>query len=280
VKSGNYRKVVSSVISYAFLSAGAALYIIPLFWMISTSLKIDSQLFKIPPVWIPNPIVWSNYYKAVTLFPFLQYLSNTLFLCVMNIAGSVISSCIVAYGLSHIKWPGREAVFLLVLATMMLAYQVRMIPLYITFNKFGLTGSFLALWIQSFLGLSAFFIFLLRQFFLTIPNDLSDAAKLDGCSEVGILWRIVLPLSKPAIFTVVLFEFLWTWNDFLNPLIYLNDSSKFTLSLGLKFFQGMRSAQWALLMAASSLITIPIIILFFFTQRTFIQGITLTGLKG
>jgi multiple sugar transport system permease protein len=150
----------------------------------------------------------------------------------------------------------------------------------IIFKNFGWVDTFKPLWVQSFLGLSAFFIFLLRQFFLTIPNDLSDAAKLDGCSELGILWRIVLPLSKPAIFTVVLFEFLWTWNDFLNPLIYLSDSSKFTLSVGLKFFQGMRSAQWALLMAASSLITVPIIILFFFTQRTFIQGITLTGLKG
>lgn len=273
------RKLIQQVISHAFLAMGSILFILPFVWMVSTSLKPDAQIFVFPPIWIPHPFIWGNYPKAVNYIPFFTYLKNTLYLCVMCIIGTTLSSSLIAYSFSRIRWHGRDVLFIVLLSTLMIPYQVTMIPLFIIFRKIGWVGTFKPLWVWSFFGVP-FFIFLLRQFFMTIPLELSDAAKIDGASELEIFVRIIFPLSKPVLAVVVLFTLMNTWNAFIGPLIYINDAAKYTLSLGLQQFQTQHGAEWALIMAASVLITIPIIVLFFFTQRTFIQGISLTGIKG
>lgn len=222
---------------------------------------------------------YENYFRAFEMMDFVQNLKNTLFICFSVVLGTVISCSLIAYGFSRIPWAGREATFILVLATMMLPYQVTLIPLFALFSKMGWVGSFKPLIVPYFFG-TPFYIFLLRQFFRGIPEDLSAAARIDGCSEFGIYARIVLPLSKPALATCALFMFLFQWGDFLNPLIYLQDSRQYTLAVALQQFQSQHESAWGPLMAMSTVITLPVILLFFLTQRTFIQGITMSGLKG
>ncbi len=222
---------------------------------------------------------WQNYVKAFEMMDFVQNLRNTLFICVSVVIATIFSCSLVAYGFSRIPWKGRDTVFILVLATMMLPYQVTLIPLFVVYAKLGWVGSFKPLIVPALFG-TPFYIFLLRQFFLGVPEDLSAAARIDGCTEFGIYRRIMLPLSKPALATAALFMFLFQWGDFLNPLIYLQDEQQYTLAVALQQFQSQHESAWGPLMAISAVITLPIIIVFFFTQRTFIQGITLTGLKG
>ena len=224
---------------------------------------------------------WENFGDAIAeMRYFPRYLRNTLVLCLLTVIGTTLSSALVAYGFARIQWPGRDKVFVIVLATMMIPFPVVMVPLYSLFRWFGWIGSLKPLWVPTFFA-AAFNVFLLRQFFRTIPLELSESARIDGCSEFRIFWQIVLPLAKPAVTVVALFQFLATWNDFLGPLIYLTDQRDFTLALGLQFFQAAQGGTlWNLLMAASSLIVIPVIMLFFLTQRTFIEGVSMTGLKG
>ncbi len=211
---------------------------------------------------------------------FLTYLLNTLVVAVLSVIGTVLSSSLVAYGLSRIKWRGSNTLFIITLSTMMIPFPVLMIPLYSVFRELGWIGTLMPLWVPAFFG-SAFNIFLLRQFFLTIPSEISDAARIDGCSEFGIYWRIMLPLAKPALAVVALFQFLFCWNDFLGPMIFLTEPSTFTMALGLQQYQSQHGgSEWHLLMAASVLLVLPIIVLFFFMQKTFIQGISTTGVKG
>ena len=277
-------KKISHMIQYGIVYIavifGAITFLIPLAWMFVTSLKIPAQIYVYPPEWIPNPVKWENYLQVLTFFPFFRYLLNTLYITSLNVIGVLVSCSLVAYGITHIRWPGRNIIFILILSVLIIPYVVTLIPLYLMYQRLGWIGSYKPLWVASFFGVWAFHTFLLRQFFLAIPQELSDAAKIDGCSEFGIYLRIVLPLSKPALFAVALFEFLWTWNDFLMPLVYLTNQKMYTLSLGLAFFQGTHDTAINLLMGASSLVTIPTLILFFFAQRSFIEGITLTGLKG
>jgi multiple sugar transport system permease protein len=261
---------------------GSILFLFPLAWMISTSLKPIEQTLKIPPTWIPHPIQWSNYVTILTdpNIPLLLYAQNTLIICLLGIVGVVISNSLVAYGFSRIDWPGRNIFFGITLATMMIPFPVTMIPLYAIFRQLHWIGTFKPLWVPAWFA-GAFNIFLLRQFFMTIPHDLSEAARIDGCFEFRIFRQIILPLCRPALMVVALFYFMYTWNDFLGPLIYLTKQSTFTLSLGLQFFQSKNGGtQWHFLMAASTLVVLPVIVLFFFTQKTFIQGIAMTGLKG
>ena len=265
--------------NYCALIVLSAVFFLPFLWLLSTSVKPDSQVMVMPPRWIPHPFQWDNYSKGLTFVPFLLFIRNTLIICIANVIGVLISCPLVAYGLSMITWRGRDALFIVLLSTMMLPYQVVMVPLFMIFTKLGWIDTFLPLIVPAFLG-NAFFVFLLRQFFMTIPRDLIDAAKIDGCSELQIYRRIELPLSKPVLATVALFTFMGAWNDFLGPLIYLFDQSKYTVSLGLAMFSSQYGSYWGMLMAVSTVVTVPIIILFFFTQRTFIQGITLTGIKG
>lgn len=223
---------------------------------------------------------WENYREAVHKIPFWRYTTNTLWLCALTVFGVTLSSAFVAYGFARIPWKGRDTIFLLVLATMMIPFPVTMIPLYSMFKEMGLIGTMAPLWLPAFFG-NAFFIFLLRQFFRTIPQDLSEAARIDGCSEMRIFWTIICPLATSALTVVAIFQFIESWNDFLGPFIYLTDQEDFTLSLGLQFFQSKHGGtDWHHLMAASTLITLPVIVLFFLAQRTFIEGISMTGMKG
>jgi multiple sugar transport system permease protein len=261
------------------LLALTVMFIIPFYWLLSTAVKPDSEIFVFPPVWLPSPVQWSNLSNAINFFPFWQYLGNTLIICAGTVAGTLISNSLVAYGLARIQWPGRNILFGLLLGTLLLPSQVTLIPLFILFAHMGWVDTYAPLIVPAFFG-NAFFMFLLRQFFLTIPAELCDAVRVDGGSEWTIFTRIVIPLSVPVLATVALFSFINAWNDFLGPLIYLQTSDKYTLSIGLSFFLGTYGSQWSWLMAASALVFVPIVVLFFFTQRTFIQGITLTGTKG
>jgi len=254
-------------------------YMIPFFWMLSTALKTDRQVMVWPPIWIPNPIAWSNFPRAIAFFPFWRFLGNTLTIAALGMLGIIISSSLVAYSLARIRWPGRNILFAITVATMMLPYQVTIIPLFVQFTRFKWINTYLPLIVPAWFG-GAFYIFLLRQFFMTIPQELSDAARIDGAGEFRSFHQIILPLARPVLATVLLFEFLARWRDFQGPLIYLQDPRKYTISLGLSYFRLEHSTEWQLLMAASLTLTIPIIILYFFTQRTFIQGIALTGIKG
>jgi multiple sugar transport system permease protein len=264
------------VLVYLALLGLSALFFAPFVWLVMTSLKPEEQIFT--TVW-PRQVTLANYREGLTHFPFGLYLRNTLILCTLNVLGTVLSSSLVAYGLARIPWKGRALLFSLLLSTMMLPAQVTMVPLFAVFKTLGWIDTYLPLTVPAFLG-NAFFVFLLRQFFLTIPNDLTDAARLDGCTEFDIYRRVIMPLATPALATVALFTFLGTWNEFLSPLIYLFNEDKFPLSLGLAMFSSQYGSFWGQLMAVSTVMTTPIIVLFFFTQRTFIQGITMTGIKG
>jgi multiple sugar transport system permease protein len=261
------------------LASAGILFFLPFFWLVSTSLKELHQIFQMPPVWIPNPIRWQNYPEALNYFPFLQQLGNTLVIAISSVVLTLVSSTLVAYSFSRLRWIGRDPLFYLMLSTMMLPYQVTMIPLFMIFRTLGWVNTLLPLIVPHAFGVP-FYIFLLRQFFLSLPRDLDDAAIIDGCSELGVLRYIVLPLSKAALATVALFQFLGSWNDFLGPLIYLNDPSKYTLSLGIQVFASTSGVHWGWMMAVTTVLTVPVVVLFFFTQRTFIQGIALTGIKG
>ena len=224
---------------------------------------------------------WGNFAGAIEeMGDFWGYLRNTLVLCVLTVIGTTLSSALVAYGFSRVEWPGRDKVFLIVLGTMMIPFPVIMVPLYGLFRDLGWIGSLKPLWVPTFFA-SAFNVFLLRQFFRTIPKELSEAARIDGCGELRIFATVILPLAKPALIVVALFQFLATWNDFLGPLIYLTDQADFTLALGLQFFQSQQGGtQWHYLMAASTLVVAPVILLFFVAQRFFIEGVTMSGMKG
>lgn len=266
-------------LAYLIASFVALAFVFPLYWMVTTSLKTDVEIFMVPPTLIPLDPQWQNYPASTQYIPFWQYMFNTLVICALTIIGTVISCSLIAYGFARVHWPGRNVVFIIYLSTIMLPAQVTMIPLYIVFRQIGWVGTMWPLVVPAFFG-NALYVFLLRQFFMTIPNELTDAARIDGANELGIFWRIMLPLLKPALATVALFTFVATYRDFLGPLIYLTEQNQWTISLGLKMFQNMYGAQWQLMMAAATLTMIPTVILFFLTQRTFIEGIALTGIKG
>ncbi len=254
------------------------LFFFPFAWLVLTSFKTRHEIFLFPPPIFPHQLAWENYLGAMTAIPFFTYLENTLTIIVAKIIGTLISCSLVAYGFSRLNWPGREPVFLLVLATMMLPFQVTMIPLYIIYDRIKWIGTYYPLIVPSWFA-SAYFVFMLRQFFRTIPSELSEAAKIDGCSEPRIYAQIILPLAKPALATLVLYDFMWTWNDFFGPLLYLNDPRRWTLALGLLQFRSAHLVEWGQLMAASTLMTIPSVLLYFMGQKTFIQGIATTGFR-
>jgi multiple sugar transport system permease protein len=264
----------------AALSVLGLAFLLPFVWMVTTSLKPLAETMSIPPRWLPSSVQWKNYPEAIAAMGhFWLYAGNTLFLCVLNVVGTVLSSALAAYGFSRVEWRGRDKVFLLLLATMMIPFPVIMVPVYSLFKSLGWIGTFQPLWVPAFLA-GAFNVFLLRQFFLGLPRDISEAARIDGCGELRIFFTIILPLAKPALLVVALFQFMATWNDFLGPLIFLVNQDQFTLALGLQSFQSQQGGTpWNYLMAASTLVVLPVLVLFFFTQRTFVQGIAATGGK-
>jgi len=254
-------------------------FVFPFVWLLTSSLKSSTQIFVFPPELWPNPFNWQNYPEAFAEMTFGRYLVNTLTVTVPSVVGTVISSAMPAYAFSRLRWPGRDAIFVLVLGTIMLPYLVTMIPVYLLFHSLGWVGTYLPLIVPHFFG-SAFFIFLLRQFFLGIPMEISDAAKIDGANELRIFVQIMLPLAQPALATTILLSFIWTYNEFIGPLIYLTNQASYTLALGIVSFVGYNIQKWELLMAASVMYCVPNIVLYFFAQEHYVKGIATTGLKG
>jgi multiple sugar transport system permease protein len=273
------KQTISSILKHAALIPAAFLFMLPFLWMLSTSLKSKPQLYVYPPILVPIPPHPENYPTAVTYIDFFLYLRNTLIIAVTATLGELLACSLVAYSLARIPWRGRNALFVVTVATLMLPFQVTLIPLFIVFKNMGWVGDFRPLIVPHFFG-GALYIFLLRQFLMTIPMELSEAARIDGASELRIYASVIMPLAKPALATVAIFEFIARWRDYLGPLIYLNKQNLYTLSLGIYQYRSQYGAEWGLLMAASVLITLPIILLFFFLQKTFVQGIALTGIKG
>jgi multiple sugar transport system permease protein len=274
------RAVGASAGKHTVLIVLAAMFALPLVWMVSTSFKTAGQALQLPVVWWPHPFLWSNYPDLFAALPYFRFFWNTFLYAGITIVGVCLSSSLVAYGFSRLRWPGRDAVFYVMLLTLILPFVCTLIPLFVMYKRFGWIGTYLPLEVPTFFGSSVFSTFLLRQFFMTIPQSLSEAARIDGASEFYIYRRIILPLAKPAMAAVILFQFVYCWNDYLGPLVYISDQNSYPLSLGLALILGDYTTNWAWVMAGATAATAPIVILFFLTQRTFIQGITVTGLKG
>lgn len=269
---------------YVALTAGCVVVLIPFAWTLSTALKEPSDIYVFPPEWIPDPILWSNFPEALTAYRFDLWFRNTVFIVVVATLGIVLSCSLVAYSFARLRWPGRDKFFLLLLATMMLPGQVTMIPTFILFRFLGWVNTPLPLIVPPFFARNAFYVFLMRQFFMTIPLELDDAAKIDGAGFFDIYWRILLPLCKPAVAITAIMFSQFKWKEYMAPLIYLHDSEKYTIALGLRAFQGMGGfggygTDWNYMMAANLVFMLPLIVTFYFAQRYFIQGVVFTGVK-
>lgn len=280
VPERNWGPILHKVFVYTCLLVGMVVIMIPFFWMITTSLKKSGTEFTFPIEWLPNPPRWKNYVDGWTVLPFNRWALNSVRISALAIVGSVLSSAIVGFGFGRIRFPGRDALFLLVLATMMLPFPSVIVPLFLLFKRIGWIDTILPLTVPTFFGANAFFIFLLRQFFRTLPLDLDDAARVDGCNTFHVFLRICLPLIRPALGIIFVFSFMHNWNDFLGPLIFLSHTTKYTLALGLRYFQSQYRVEWALMMAVSLIILTPNIVLFFLAQKYYIQGIVVSGVKG
>lgn len=279
-KMKTLKEKIGQFLVYLVLTILAILFLIPLAWIISSSLKRNSQIYHLPPIWIPNPIVWSNYINVFKLVPIAQYGLNSLIVSGLSTVGTVLSCSFVAFALARLKWPGRNAVFMMVLGTMMLPIVVTLVPTFIIYTKLGWLDTFLPLIVPSWFGANAFFIFLLRQFMSGIPIELDEAARMDGASSLRILFQIVFPLAKPALATVIIFSFLGSYNDLLQPAMYLTSTSKYTLTLGMYSMAGTYGNFWPYVMAGSVIMALPILVVFILFQDQFIQGIQMTGLSG
>jgi len=275
----NWKIIAKNLPRYILLILVGVLFIAPVFWMVSSALKPDYEIFAFPIKWLPTEPQWQNFKEALTQQPFGRFAISTLIIAISTIIGHLLSCSIVAYGFARFKAPGSGFFFVLMLSTLMLPYPVIMVPLYIIFSRLGWVNSFAPLILPAFFG-NAFYIFLLRQTFRQIPTDLEDAALMDGATTLQTLWHIILPLAKPALATVAIFTFQAAWNDFLGPLIFLHDQQKYTIMLGLSFFRGAYTVNWAHLMAASIVVSLPVILVYVLAQRQFIQGIAFTGKKG
>ncbi len=281
-ESRRTRNAIFRALSYLVVVAGAAVLTVPFLWMVSSSLKPAHAVFASPPQWIPDPIMWRNYVDAWTAMPFTRFLANTAFVIAFGLTGEVLSTTVVAYGFARYRFPGRNALFVVLLSTMMLPYVVTLIPTFLIWRTFGLINTFDPLVVGAIFAWGPFHIFLLRQFMLTVPVQMEEAAIVDGANTMQRFAFIMVPLIRPALLAVAVFTFQAFWNDFLGPLIYLNDMSKYTMNLGIYFFMGgpAESPQWHWLMAMSVLLALPVLVLFFVAQRYFIEGLTVTGIKG
>jgi multiple sugar transport system permease protein len=278
--TGRLRGVrLSRIAAYAVLLIGTVVVLIPFVWLLSTSLKDPANIFLDPPQWIPKPVRWDNYIKAFSVMPFPLYLWNTCRITFSSLALQLFSCSIVAFGFARMRFPGRKVLFIVLLSTLMLPAQVTMIPVFKIWSSLGLYDTFVPLILPSAFG-SAFFIFLLRQYLMGIPKEMDEAARIDGAGTLQVWWKVILPQAKPALAAVAVLSFMANWNDFMGPLIYLSDPSKRTLALALWAFQGQYSTDWHLLMAASTVVMLPLLVLFFAAQKYFIQGVVISGVKG
>ena len=280
-KTPNYqlRRTLSHTAIYLVLVLGAILVFVPFAWTISTSLKTEAQTLKSPPEWIPNPVQWQNYPDALTARPFGRYYKKTFIITILSVIGQVLSSAVVAYGFARFRFPGRNFLFIIVLTTLMIPFQMLIIPRFILFKELGWLDTFLPLIVPNFFG-GAFSIFLLRQYFMTVPLELDEAAKIDGANAFQRFWSIMLPLARPALGAVAVFEFMSTWQDFLGPLIYLSSDRNYTVSVGLAAFRNDYFTAWHLFMAAAAVAMLVPLVVFFIAQKYFISGVTLTGAGG
>lgn len=275
---GKYRELLGKTTSRIVLIFFSILFAIPLYWMFISALKSTGELSAFPPTLWPEEFVWSNFRDAVEFIPFFTYMRNTMIVTVGSVLGAVVSNPIIAYGFARIEWPGRDAVFYLVIATIFIPFPVLMVSLFDIFARIGWVNTFLPLIVPMFFG-NPFWIFLMRQFFKQLPTEISDAARIDGANEWQIFWRVMLPLAKPAIAVVAILATVTAWNDFLGPLIYLQEESRYTLAIGLQFFRSTYDVEFNMLMAASALVVIPVIIVFLIFQRYFLKGLTIGGVK-
>lgn len=274
------RHKLSRIALYAVLLAFAAIFFLPFVWMISTALKSEGHVFVNPPEWIPNPMKWENFKVIFARIPIMSYLKNTLIVALVPVLGQIIATPMIAYSLTKIPWKGAKIIFPLILSTIMIPWQVTQIPLYMTWNKLGLVNTFIPLILPSFFG-APYYIYLTRQFIKQIPDSLVEAARIDGAGEFRILYKVIYPMCKPVLTTIGVLVFIAGWNDLNGPLLYLQNSNVYTLSIGLQSFLNNSRQEWALLMAASTLCTLPLILLFFIAQKQIIGGISTTsGLKG
>lgn len=273
------RRKRASVIGYILLLIGSGIVMIPFFWLVSTSLKDPANIFLDPPQWIPDPVRWENYAKVFSVMPFPVYLLNTVKITLACLVLQVMSCSIVAFGFARMRFPGRNTLFIVLLSTMMLPAQVTMVPVFKIWSTLGFYDTFIPLVLPAAFG-SAFFIFLLRQYFMSVPIEMDEAARIDGAGTFQVWWKVLLPQVKPALAAVAIFSFMAHWNDFMGPLIYLSDPGKRTLALALWAFQGQYVTDWHLLMAASTVVMLPLLILFFAAQKYFIQGVVISGVKG
>lgn len=274
------KRMVFRILTYGILILGAAFCLVPLFWMVRSSLMNTVEIFMMPPRWFPSEIMWENYGEVFDTLPFQTYFLNSFIITAGCVGGTMLTSSICAYGLARIKWRGRNVVFACIISSMMLPFAVTLLPTFLMWRTIGITDSFLPLIVPAWFGGGAFYIFLLRQFYMGIPRDFDEAAYLDGATHIQIFSRIILPMTKPALAVVGMFAFLNSWNDFLGPLVYLNSEKKYTVALGLQLFTGSYRGEWNLMMAAACLVLIPVIIVFGFGQKYLIEGITMSGVKG
>ena len=272
-------KILSKIAVYTFMIGFAIIFFIPFLWMISTAVKPLHQAMSSPPVWIPEEFHWENFTEVFQRIPIIDYTKNTLVIAIVPVIGQVLAAPMIAYSLTKIPWKGPKYIFPLILATMMIPWQVTQVPLFIIWSKLGLVNTFVPLIAPSFFGIP-YYIYLMRQFIKGLPNSVIEAARIDGCGECGILYRVVYPMCKPVLTTIVVLVFIAGWNDLNGPLLYLQSSDKYTLSIGLQTFLTSARSEWDLLMAASFMLTVPLIIIFFLAQKQFISGISTTsGLK-
>jgi ABC-type glycerol-3-phosphate transport system permease component len=273
------QQLLKNLALYPLTLIGAAIMLTPLLWLLSSSLKSTNLIFIFPPQWIPNPVRFANYGDVFRAIPFAQFTLNTVIVTGLALLGQLLTASLVAFGFARLRFPGRDLLFLVLLGTIMIPYHITLIPTFVLFRLLGWLDTWLPLIVPYWFGGGAFFIFLLRQFFMRLPLELDDAAYIDGATIFGVYWRIILPQAKPALGVVAVFSFLNHWNDFFGPLIYLNSVEKYTLAIGINLFRSFQTTEWNLLMAASVMITLPCILLYALAQRFFIQGVVFTGLK-
>ncbi len=274
-----YARLVGHALVYALMIFLALIFMLPIFWMASTSLKLPREIFAWPPEWIPSTPQWGNFAEAFGKYPLARYMLNSAILVIANIIGGLISVPIIAYGFARFEFPFKNALFLLMLSTMMVPGHIKLIPMFWLYSRLELIDTYWPLILPAYFG-NPFFVFLMTQYIRTIPRDLDDAARIDGAGAWGILYRIIIPLSRPALTVVVVFTFVWVWNDFLEPIIFLRDWDSYPISVGLAFFQGRYSVEWHLFMGATLVSIIPILVVYFFAQKHLIGGLASIGIKG
>jgi multiple sugar transport system permease protein len=279
LQGSNLIEAIYRFFLYLAIIMGGVIFAVPFYWMIRTALMPAWQIYTFPPDWIPAEFHWENFKVPFAVFPFGRWFLNSFLVAGLGAVGTAISSAVVGFSFARLRFPWRDTIFLVVLATMILPEHVRLIPTYLLFAELGWVNTFLPLVVPSWFA-PAFYVFLLRQFFMTIPKDMDDSAYIDGCSPISLFWHIHLPMSLPALGVALIFQFTYHWNEFLHALIYLHNVNNYTVALGLRLFQGQMTANMQGLMAASLLAVLPTIVIFFFAQRYFVQGIVVSGVKG